>query len=180
MNDPMTEHTHKAHQHGGDEVASIGQLLQDDAFIRRHIGPGDDEIQGMLDTVGADSLDALVESTIPEDLLFQGEFELPEPQSETGTLERLREYADNITVANSFIGAGYYGTHVPAVIAAFQQMVMDLSGMEFANASLLDEATAAAEAMTSRLLLGLWSNWLKRIALARCCSIPDRPDKCAT
>ena len=174
MNEPMTEHAHK---HCSDEMASISQLLQNDAFIRRHIGPGEDEIQAMLDVVGADSLDALMESTIPEDLLFKGQFDLPEPESETGTLERLRSYADNITVANSFIGAGYYGTHVPAVIArnvlenpgwytaytpyqaeiaqgrletllAFQQMVMDLSGMEFANASLLDEATAAAEAMT--------------------------------
>jgi len=50
MNDPMTEHTNKAHQHGGDEVASISQLLQDDAFIRRHIGPGEDEIGGIYDS----------------------------------------------------------------------------------------------------------------------------------
>jgi len=124
----------------------------------------------------------LVESTIPEDLLFKGEFVLPEPQSETGTLERLREYADNITVANSFIGAGYYGTHVPAVIArnvlenpgwytaytpyqaeiaqgrletllAFQQMVMDLSGMEFANASLLDDGD---QTKVPKARLSLW------------------------
>ena len=177
MNEPMTENTHKARACCNDEVTSIGQLLQEDAFIRRHIGPGEDEIQGMLEVVGADSLDALMESTIPEALRFKGEFELPEPESETATLDRLREYAQNITVANSFIGAGYYGTHVPAVIArnvlenpgwytaytpyqaeiaqgrletllAFQQMVMDLTAMEFANASLLDEATAAAEAMT--------------------------------
>ncbi len=177
MNDPMTEYAHEAHEHGCDEVASISQLLQGDAFIRRHIGPGEDEIQGMLDTVGADSLGGLMESTIPEPLLFKGDFALPEPESEAATLDRLRAYADEITVANSFIGAGYYGTHVPAVIArnvlenpgwytaytpyqaeiaqgrletllAFQQMVMDLTGMEFANASLLDEATAAAEAMT--------------------------------
>jgi len=52
MNDPMTEHTNKAHEHGCDEAASISQLLQDDAFIRRHIGPGEDEIQGMLEVVG--------------------------------------------------------------------------------------------------------------------------------
>lgn len=177
MNDPMTEHLSMAHEHTCDEVASIGRLMQDDAFIRRHIGPGPEQIREMLEAVGADSLEALIESTIPSELLFKGAFELPEPESEAATLNRLRSYADQITVANSFIGAGYYGTHVPAVIArnvlenpgwytaytpyqaeiaqgrletllAFQQMVMDLTGMEFANASLLDEATAAAEAMT--------------------------------
>ena len=173
-NQPESEMTNS---HACEDVASINDLMQHDAFVGRHIGPSDDEVQSMLSAVGAASLDELVRSTVPAGLLKKTPFELPDAESETDTLKRLREYAAKIEVANSFIGCGYYGTHVPAVIArnvlenpgwytaytpyqaeisqgrlemllTFQQMVMDLTGMDFSNASLLDEATAAAEAMT--------------------------------
>ena len=163
--------------HACDDIASIDQLMQDDAFIARHIGPSDDDVAEMLDVVDADSLDDLIRSTIPAALMAKGAFDLPTAESEVATLERLREFAAGNVPAKSFIGQGYYGTHVPNVIArnvlenpgwytaytpyqaeiaqgrletllTFQQMVMDLTGMDFANASLLDEATAAAEAMT--------------------------------
>ncbi len=163
--------------HTCEDIASIDQLMQDDAFVGRHIGPSDPDIQQMLDVVGADSLDGLIKSTIPADLMAKRPFELPVAESEVATLERLREFAAGVVPTKSFIGQGYFGTHVPNVILRnvlenpgwytaytpyqaeiaqgrletllmFQQMVMDLTGMDFANASLLDEATAAAEAMT--------------------------------
>ena len=163
--------------HPCEDIASIDQLMQDDAFVARHIGPSDTDIKQMLDVVGADSLDGLIRSTIPSDLMAKEPFELPVAESEVATLERLREFAVGNVPTKSFIGQGYYGTHVPNVILRnvlenpgwytaytpyqaeiaqgrletllmFQQMVMDLTGMDFANASLLDEATAAAEAMT--------------------------------
>lgn len=160
-----------------EETASLNQLMQNDAFVARHIGPSDDDITEMLSAVGSTSLDELIESTIPADLMAKQGFELPMAETEVATLQRLREFASGNVVGKSFIGQGYYGTHVPNVIARnvlenpgwytaytpyqaeiaqgrletlliFQQMVMDLTGMDFANASLLDEATAAAEAMT--------------------------------
>jgi len=163
--------------HTCEDIESIDELMQNDAFIGRHIGPSDSDIGEMLDVVGADSLDDLISSTIPADLLAQSPFELPIAESEVATLERLREFAVGNLPTKSFIGQGYFGTHVPNVILRnvlenpgwytaytpyqpeiaqgrletlliFQQMVMDLTGMDFANASLLDEATAAAEAMT--------------------------------
>ena len=164
--------------HAGEDIASIDGLMQDDAFVGRHIGPSDTDVQQMLDVVGADSLDGLIQSTIPADLMAKEPFELPVAESEVATLERLREFAEGNLPTKSFIGQGYYGTHVPNVILRnvlenpgwytaytpyqaeiaqgrletllmFQQMVMDLTGMDFANASLLDEGTAAAEAMLS-------------------------------
>lgn len=160
-----------------EDITSIDQLMQNDAFIARHIGPSDDDIAKMLDVVDAESLDDLMASTIPADLMAKQPFDLPVAESEVATLERLREFAAGNLPTKSFIGQGYYGTHVPNVIARnvlenpgwytaytpyqaeiaqgrletlliFQQMVMDLTGMDFSNASLLDEATAAAEAMT--------------------------------
>jgi glycine dehydrogenase len=130
----------------------------------------------MLTAVGATSLDDLMDSTVPASILLDSELQLPAPNSETDTLAKLRDYANGNHVVKSMIGMGYYGTHVPQVIArnvlenpgwytaytpyqaeisqgrlesllAFQQMIMDFTGMEMANASLLDEATAAAEAM---------------------------------
>lgn len=162
---------------GGDHDSSDPPWTSGDSFVHRHIGPDADEIAAMLTAVGEKSLDGLIESTIPSQLIAQTPFDLPDATTEVETLERLREFAAGVTVANSFIGCGYYGTHVPPVIArnvlenpgwytaytpyqaeiaqgrlemllTFQQMVMDLTAMEFANASLLDEATAAAEAMT--------------------------------
>jgi glycine dehydrogenase len=155
----------------------LSQLQQQDRFIHRHIGPSEAEIHEMLNLLGVESLDELIESTVPKSILLDHDLNLPQPSPEHVTLERLRRYAARNQVFKSYIGMGYYDTHVPQVIARnvlenpgwytaytpyqaeisqgrlesllnFQQMVMDLTGMEMANASLLDEATAAAEAMT--------------------------------
>ena len=146
------------------------------AFVRRHIGPDDAQIKHMLDALGIDSLDALIESTLPHSIQTQGPLALPKSQSEIAALGRLREIADLNTVKHSMIGLGYHDTITPTVILRnilenpgwytaytpyqaeisqgrleamlnFQQMICDLTGMELSNASLLDEATAAAEAM---------------------------------
>ena len=151
-------------------------LLQSDDFIHRHIGPTPADIDAMLETVGANSLDQLIDSTVPASILLDTELDLPDCSTENEAIGQLKSYADSNQVKRSMIGMGYYGTHTPNVILrnvlenpgwytaytpyqaeiaqgrlesllTFQQMVMDLTGMEMANASLLDEATAAAEAM---------------------------------
>ncbi|MBS0557791.1 MAG: aminomethyl-transferring glycine dehydrogenase [Proteobacteria bacterium] len=156
---------------------SLRDLEQHDAFIARHIGPDDAEIASMLKTVGYDSLDALVAAIVPASVRQKNPLALDPPMSETQALAKLRAIADKNQVLRSFIGQGYYGTHTPLVILRnilenpawytaytpyqaeisqgrmealinFQTMVADLTGMQIANASLLDEATAAAEAMT--------------------------------
>ncbi|MDG1512563.1 MAG: aminomethyl-transferring glycine dehydrogenase [Mariniblastus sp.] len=158
------------------EGTDIRQLAQREDFIDRHIGPSASEISEMLATVNAESLDELIDSTVPSSILLERALNLPESTTEHATLNQLRQYADENVVNRSMIGMGYYGTHVPNVILrnvlenpgwytaytpyqaeiaqgrlesllTFQQMVMDLTGMAMANASLLDEATAAAEAM---------------------------------
>ena len=155
---------------------SIRSLEQRDAFIRRHIGPSSEEIDQMLQAVGASSLDDLITSTVPASILLDRELDLPAANPEVEAVEKLRQLAGQNQVKRSMIGMGYYGTHVPHVILrnvlenpgwytaytpyqaeisqgrlesllTFQQMVMDLTGMEMANVSLLDEGTAAAEAM---------------------------------
>ena len=149
--------------------------LNDD-FARRHIGPNEADVKAMLSAVGAKSLDDLIATTVPESILLGRDLNLPAAVSENQAIDILRELAGANQVKRSMIGMGYYGTHVPNVILrnvlenpgwytaytpyqaeiaqgrlesllTFQQMVMDLTGMEIANASLLDEATAAAEAM---------------------------------
>ncbi len=150
--------------------------LQQNDFIRRHIGPSDTDISEMLRLLDLSSLDELTDTTLPQSILIDAPLNMPAPKSEVETIAKLREYADQNRVFTSLIGTGYYGTHVPGVILRnvlenpgwytaytpyqaeisqgrlesllnFQQMVMDLTRMEMANASLLDEATAAAEAM---------------------------------
>ena len=151
--------------------------LEDNAeFIRRHIGPDDEQISHMLSVLGVDSLEALIESTVPESIHTNEPLALPEAQSEVSTLKRLRGIAGRNTLKHSMIGMGYHDTITPTVILRnilenpgwytaytpyqaeisqgrleamlnFQHMICDLTGMELANASLLDEATAAAEAM---------------------------------
>jgi glycine dehydrogenase len=145
-------------------------------FVRRHIGPGDPQIAEMLAALGVESLDALVEKTVPSSILADEPLDLPAASSERETLSYLRRMSERNKVFISMIGMGYYGTTLPGVILRnvlenpgwytaytpyqaeiaqgrlevllnFQQMVMDLTGMELANASLLDEGTAAAEAM---------------------------------
>ncbi len=155
---------------------SLDELKMRGDFIRRHIGPGEEQIAEMLRLMGLDSLDALVDKTVPEAIRSREPLELEPPMSERMTLSYLRKMAARNRVFISMIGMGYYGTVLPGVILRnvlenpgwytaytpyqaevsqgrlevllnFQQMVMDLTGMELANASLLDEATAAAEAM---------------------------------
>ncbi|TDC47106.1 glycine dehydrogenase (aminomethyl-transferring), partial [Micromonospora sp. KC207] len=146
-------------------------------FAARHIGPDGDDERHMLDVVGYDSIDELMDAAIPEVIRWHGALDLPEPASEHDALAQLRAIAGRNTVAVSMIGLGYHGTHTPAVIRRnvlenpawytaytpyqpeisqgrleallnFQTMVTDLTGLATANASMLDEGTAAAEAMT--------------------------------
>ena len=159
-----------------DDRRSLAELEMRDDFVRRHIGPGEPQIAEMLEALGFTSLDELVEKTVPSSIVSQAGDDLAEAMSERDTLSYLRKMADRNQVFTSMIGMGYYGTITPKVILrnvlenpgwytaytpyqaeisqgrlevllSFQQMVMDLTGMEIANASLLDEATAAAEAM---------------------------------
>ena len=154
----------------------LTELEDHTAFIRRHIGPDDAQISQMLDVLGIDSLDALIKSTVPHSIYTDEPLALPKAQSEIATLDRLRGIAGRNTLKHSMIGLGYHDTITPAVILRnvlenpgwytaytpyqaeisqgrleailnFQQMICDLTGMELSNASLLDEATAAAEAM---------------------------------
>ncbi|GHD64962.1 glycine dehydrogenase (decarboxylating) [Luteimonas padinae] len=157
--------------------ASLRSLEHHDAFVSRHIGPNDAEIAHMLDVVGHASLDAMTDAIVPGSIRSGTALDLPPPMTEVDALAKIRAVADRNQVFRSFIGQGYYGTHVPNVILRnilenpawytaytpyqaeisqgrmealinFQTMLADLTGMEIANASLLDEATAAAEAMT--------------------------------
>lgn len=147
-----------------------------DAFTHRHIGPSPDEIAAMLKALGCDSLDALVERAIPAAIRSQRPLDMDPPRSEHAVLRDLQAFAARNRVLRSFIGLGYSGTHTPPVIRRnilenpgwytqytpyqaeiaqgrleallnFQTMVSDLTGLPLANASLLDEGTAAAEAM---------------------------------
>jgi glycine dehydrogenase len=145
-------------------------------FVDRHLGPDAEERAAMLRTLGFDSMEALIASTVPESIRLRRTLDLPGPLSEAALLEELAELASRNQVFKSFIGMGYAGCITPPVILRnvlenpgwytaytpyqaeiaqgrleallnFQQMVVDLTGLEVANASLLDEATAAAEAM---------------------------------
>ncbi|MGE0862699.1 MAG: aminomethyl-transferring glycine dehydrogenase [Vicinamibacterales bacterium] len=148
-----------------------------DTFAHRHIGPRGDEIAAMLEAVGAASLDQLIDEAIPASIRLKAPLDLPAAESESTYLARLKGIAAKNEVFRSFIGLGYYDTLVPSVIRRnvfentgwytpytpyqaeiaqgrlesllnFQTMVTDLTGMAVANASLLDEGTAAGEAMT--------------------------------
>ena len=146
-------------------------------FTQRHIGPNPDDVQQMLDTLGLSSLDDLIDKTVPQAIRFHQTLNLPAAQSEYAALAKLKQIADKNQVYRSFIGMGYYDCITPAVIQRnilenpgwytaytpyqpeiaqgrleallnFQTMIIDLTGLEIANASLLDEGTAAAEAMS--------------------------------
>ncbi|HEX8523254.1 MAG TPA: aminomethyl-transferring glycine dehydrogenase [Tepidisphaeraceae bacterium] len=152
-------------------------LNASDTFVRRHIGPGAADVRAMLDELGADSLDELIEQTVPAGIRLREGLKIGEPRGEFETLAELRGIAAKNRVMRSCIGQGYYDTIVPPVIQRnilenpgwytqytpyqaeiaqgrleallnFQTMVADLTGLPLANASLLDEATAAAEAMS--------------------------------
>src|SRR5881397_1707511 len=146
------------------------------SFARRHIGPNREEIDAMLGRVGFENLDALIDAAIPKNIRLDRRLDLPAAKSETEALAELRTIANKNKLVRSFIGAGYYDCVTPPVIQRnilenpgwytvytpyqaeiaqgrleallnFQQMIIDLTALDIANASLLDEATAAAEAM---------------------------------
>ncbi len=156
---------------------SLAELEQHDAFVQRHIGPDASEQQSMLAELGVESLDQLIDQAVPQSIRLAGALQLAEPRSEAEVLGYLKSVAGRNQLFTSCIGMGYYDTLTPAVILRnvlenpgwytaytpyqpeisqgrleallnFQQMTLDLTGMQLANASLLDEATAAAEAMT--------------------------------
>jgi glycine dehydrogenase len=145
-------------------------------FRHRHLGPSSDDVRRMLQVVGATTLDALIDEAIPDDIRQTRPLDLDPALSEPQLLAKMREVASRNRPMTSLIGQGYYGSHLPAVIQRnvfenpawytaytpyqpeisqgrleallnFQTMIVDLTGLEIANASLLDEATAAAEAM---------------------------------
>jgi glycine dehydrogenase len=152
------------------------KIIDPNSFARRHIGPNDDEVRAMLREVGFESLDSLVEAAVPKNIRLDRELNLPEPKSETEALAELRAISRKNKIAHAFIGCGYSDCITPPVIQRnilenpgwytaytpyqaelaqgrleallnFQTMITDLTGLEISNASLLDEATAAAEAM---------------------------------
>ena len=150
--------------------------LDSSPFASRHIGPRGDELQRMLDAVGVSSLDELIDQAVPASIRQDRPLELPAALDETEMLAELREIAETNVLRTPMIGLGYSGTHTPPVIRRnvlespawytaytpyqpeisqgrleallnFQTVVTDLTGTEIANSSLLDEGTAAAEAM---------------------------------
>ncbi len=156
---------------------SLSELEQKDDFIRRHIGPGPEQIDDMLKTLDVASVDELIDKTVPKAIRISEPLDVAANKSERYTLSVLRRMADRNEVFISMIGMGYYGTVIPNVILRnvmenpgwytaytpyqaevsqgrleavlnYQQMIMDMTGMDLANASLLDEATAGAEAMS--------------------------------
>ena len=160
-----------------DNSHSLRALEHHDAFVSRHIGPNDAEVARMLRVVGHESLDAFTDAIVPASIRSPKPLDLPAAVTEVDALAQIREIANRNRIFRSFIGQGYYGTHTPNVILRnilenpgwytaytpyqaeisqgrmealinFQTMCADLTGMEIANASLLDEGTAAAEAMT--------------------------------
>ncbi|MBT8765835.1 aminomethyl-transferring glycine dehydrogenase [Metapseudomonas boanensis] len=158
------------------QTPSLSQLHQPDAFLRRHLGPDEREQQAMLEKLGLANRDELIVQTVPPAIRLNRTLELPAALDEQGALAKLRGYAEQNQVWTSLIGMGYYGTITPTVILRnvletpgwytaytpyqpeiaqgrleallnFQQLTIDLTGLDLASASLLDEATAAAEAM---------------------------------
>jgi len=156
--------------------ASADALDMADTFARRHMGPRLEESTSMLQTIGFESFDELVKSTVPADIMTDKPLSLEDPMSETEALAKIRLFADRNKVMKSYIGQGYYDTQVPSVILRnilenpgwytaytpyqaeisqgrlemllnFQTLVVDLTGLPMAVASLLDESSAAAEAM---------------------------------
>ena len=179
-------------------MTSTDRPLADRLFADRHNGPDAIETDKMLVAVGVESLDQLITETVPANIAFDGMLELPAAMSEVEALADMAELAGRNQVLRSLIGQGYYDTLTPTVILRnvledpgwytaytpyqaeiaqgrleallnFQTMVADLTGMEMSNASLLDEATAAAEAMTmARRLMGRKSTASTFIASPSC------------
>src|ERR1700720_4033665 len=153
------------------------KIFDVDSFARRHIGPNEEEVRDMLGELGFENLGALIDATVPKNIRLDRQLHLPGAKSEAEALAELRAMSKKNKIARSFIGAGYSDCITPPVIQRnilenpgwytaytpyqaelaqgrlealvnFQTMIVDLTAMEIANASLLDEATAAAEAMT--------------------------------
>ncbi len=154
----------------------MSQFPHPDRFVHRHIGPNQNELSEMLYALNVKSLDELIEQTVPDSIRLKNPLDLPDPQSEFDFLQELKNTAQLNRLTRTYIGMGYYGTITPSVIARnlfhnpgwytqytpyqaeiaqgrlesllnFQTMISDLSGLPIANASLLDEGTAASEAM---------------------------------
>ena len=147
-----------------------------DKFVDRHIGPGQDDVNEMLKTIGVSTFDQLINETIPSSIRLKESLKLNKPVTEYRFIENLKKIAERNKVFKSYIGMGYYNTITPAVIQRnilenpgwytqytpyqaeisqgrlealinFQTVITELTGLKIANASLLDEGTAAAEAM---------------------------------
>ncbi len=160
-----------------DEQALASEVQSVTSFAQRHIGPSSDDVSKMLKILGFDSLEQLIDKAVPQVIRAEGGLKLPEAQSEYAALAKLKKIAQKNQVFRSFIGMGYYDCITPGVIQRnilenpgwytaytpyqpeiaqgrleallnFQTLITDLTGLEIANASLLDEATAAAEAMS--------------------------------
>ena len=161
---------------GNDSAPTLNSLKYENEFVDRHIGPNSEQIADMLAALGLESLQQLVSKTVPSSIALNAPLELAKPQSEAMALARLKSLAKKNQATRSFIGLGYYDTTTPNVIVRnvlenpgwytsytpyqpeisqgrlesllnFQQMILDFTGMDLSNASLLDEATSAAEAM---------------------------------
>ena len=166
-------------------------------FIYRHIGPTELEQKKMLKEVGYNSLDDLMKNTVPEKILLKNDLKIEEPLSENDALKKLKAISKQNKIFRNFIGMGYYNSFTPNVILRnilenpgwytsytpyqpevaqgrlemllnFQQLIIDLTGMDIANASLLDEATAAAEAVG--LSQRLDKNNSKKIFVSNSCN----------
>jgi glycine dehydrogenase len=166
--------THTNEQHLGQSLSALERILP---FVDRHIGPSSDDVAKMLAVVGYGSLDDLSAAAVPEVIRATERLNLPDAATESGAIAELRALATRNSVRTSMIGLGYYGTFTPPVVLRnvlenpgwytaytpyqpeisqgrleallnFQTMVSDLSGLPTASSSLLDEGTAAAEAMT--------------------------------
>ena len=151
-------------------------MMNPDIFSQRHIGPTESQVKEMLKVVGVEDIDQLIDETVPSNIRLRNEMKLEQPMSEQEYLEHIQSLGEKNKVFKSYIGMGYHPSNLPAVIQRnilenpgwytaytpyqaeiaqgrleallnFQTMITDLTGMELANASLLDESTSAAEAM---------------------------------
>lgn len=150
--------------------------MNTESFLKRHLGPEAEDLKKMLETIGVETLDQLINETIPSSIRLDKDLELPDGMSENDYMEHIRSLARKNKIFKTYIGLGYYNTFTPPVILRnifenpgwytsytpyqaeisqgrleallnYQTMISDLTGLPIANASLLDEATAAAEAM---------------------------------
>ncbi|MEH6616534.1 MAG: glycine dehydrogenase, partial [Porticoccus sp.] len=158
-------------------MKSLAELENSNEFIRRHIGPSEDDQQAMLESIGYEGMDSFISAVVPDNIRSSHSLDLGDPTTEQEALSELRAIASQNRVLKNFIGQGYYNCITPNVILRnvfespawytaytpyqpeisqgrleallnFQTMITDLTGMDLASASLLDEATAASEAMT--------------------------------